>query len=307
MAKIARSVLELIGSTPLVEISRKLNTTAARVLVKVESFNPGGSAKDRIGLAMLEAAERDGRLKPGGTVIEPTSGNTGIGLAVACAIKGYRLVLVMPDTMSVERQRLARAYGADVVLTPGAEGMKGSIAKAEALRAATPGAFIPQQFENPANAPAHERTTGPEIWRDTDGRVDAFVAGVGTGGTLTGTGRYLRRQNPAVKLVAVEPATSPLLSGGVAGAHGLQGIGANFVPQVLDRALIDEVVPVTDDDAYRTARALAAGEGLLVGISSGAALWAALKLAARPEYAGKTIVALLPDTGERYLSTALFA
>ncbi len=305
--KIAKSVLELVGNTPLVEISSKLNCTRARVLAKLESFNPGGSAKDRIAVTMIAAAEKEGRLRPGATIIEPTSGNTGVGLALVSAVKGYHLILVMPDTMSVERQRLARAYGAEVVLTPGAEGMAGSIAKAEQLKAAIPGAFIPQQFENPANAPAHEEATGPEIWADAGGEVDAIVAGVGTGGTLTGLARYLKRVNPAVKVVAVEPDESPLLSQGRSGPHQLQGIGANFIPKVLDRALIDEVVAVSAANAGMAARAAAAQDGLLVGISSGAALWAALQLAQRPEFANKTIVALLPDTGERYLSTWLFA
>jgi len=304
---IAKTILERIGHTPLVEISGKLNTGAARVLAKVESFNPGGSAKDRIAVTMIDAAERAGQLKPGATIIEPTSGNTGVGLALVSAVRGYHLILVMPDTMSVERQRLAKAYGAEVVLTPGALGMKGSIEKAEELRAATPGAFIPQQFENPANAPAHEATTGPEIWEDAGGRVDAFVAGVGTGGTITGVAHYLKRMNPAVRIVAVEPDESPLLSQGKAGPHKLQGIGANFVPKALDRAALDEVIAVSAAAAGETARAAAAKDGLLVGISSGAALWAALELAKRPAYAGKTIVALLPDTGERYLSTWLFA
>ena len=303
---IAKNVLETIGRTPLVEISRKLNAGAARVLAKVEFFNPGGSAKDRIAVAMIESAEKAGVLKPGATIIEPTSGNTGVGLALVSAVKGYHLILTMPDTMSIERRKLAAAYGAEIVLTPGAEGMKGAIAKAEELRAATPGSFIPQQFENPANAPAHERTTGPEIWEDADGQVDAFVAGVGTGGTLTGTGRYLRSRNPQVKLFAVEPDTSPVLAGGAAGPHQLQGIGANFVPKVLDLSLVDEIVHVSAADAGRVARAAAAQEGLLVGISSGAALHAALELAKRPEWAGRTIVVLLPDTGERYLSTWLF-
>ena len=301
-----KSILETLGNTPLVEISPRLNATSAHVFAKVESFNPGGSAKDRVAVAMLDAAERDGRLRAGGTVIEPTSGNTGVGLALACAVRGYRMILVMPDTMSVERIKLAKAYGAEVVLTPGADGMKGSIAKAEELQSSIPGAMIAGQFDNPANPAAHEQTTGPEIWRDLDGHVDAFVAGVGTGGTLTGVGRFLRRQNPAVKLFAVEPATSPLLSKGVAGPHGLQGIGANFVPSVYDAALADEVVCVTDADAGRTARALGAKEGILCGISSGAAMWAALEVAKRPDFAGKNVVALLPDTGERYLSTWLF-
>lgn len=306
MANVAKTVLDCVGGTPLVEISDKLNKGGARVLAKLESFNPGGSAKDRIAIAMIEAAEASGVLKPGATIVEPTSGNTGVGLALVSAVKGYHLILTMPDTMSVERRRLAAAYGAEIVLTPGAEGMKGAIAKAEELAAAK-GGFIPQQFENPANAPAHERSTGPEIWADTDGKVDAFVAGVGTGGTVTGVGRYLKKQNPAVKVYAVEPDTSPVLSGGQAGPHKLQGIGANFVPKVFDRSVVDGIVTVSAEDAGKTARAAAAQDGLLVGISSGAALFAALELAKKPEFAGKTIVALLPDTGERYLSTWLFA
>ena len=302
----AQNILETLGRTPLVEISAKLNGTAAKVFAKVESFNPGGSAKDRVAAGMIEAAEASGQLKAGGTVIEPTSGNTGVGLALVSAVKGYRMILVMPDNMSVERIRLAKAYGAEVVLTPGAEGMKGCLAKAAELNRAIPGSFIPNQFDNPANAAAHERTTGPEIWNDLEGKVDAFVAGVGTGGTLTGTGRYLRSKNPDVKLYAVEPDTSPLLSKGVAGPHKLQGIGANFVPSIFDRSLVDEVVTVSAKDAGETARALGAQEGILCGITSGAAMWAALMLAKRPEFAGKNVVALLPDTGERYLSTWLF-
>ena len=301
------SILETLGNTPLVEISKKLNATAAKVFVKVESFNPGGSAKDRVAAAMIAAAERDGRLAPGGTIIEPTSGNTGVGLALVSAVKGYRMVLVMPDNMSQERIRLAKAYGAEVVLTPGADGMKGCIAKAEELHRTTSNSFIPQQFDNPANPVAHERTTGPEIWSDLDGQVDAFVAGVGTGGTLTGVGRYLRSKNPDVKLYAVEPETSPLISKGVSGPHKLQGIGANFIPSILDRSLIDEVICVSAENAGATARALGAKEGILCGITSGAAMWAALELAKDPAFAGKNIVALLPDTGERYLSTWLFA
>lgn len=303
----AATVLETIGRTPLVEISPRLNTGAARVLAKVEFFNPGGSVKDRAARAMVEAAERAGVLAPGATLIEPTSGNTGVGLALVAAVRGYRLVLTMPETMSVERRRLLAAYGAEIVLTPGEKGMAGAIARAEELRAATPGAVILQQFENPDNALAHYRTTGPEVWEATDGTLAAFVAGVGTGGTLTGTGRYLKEMNPSVHLVAVEPADSAVLSGGRAGAHALQGIGAGFVPKVLDRTLIDEVIPVGAEEARRTARAAAAKEGLLTGISSGAALWAALELAKRSAFAGRTIVALLPDTGERYLSTDLFA
>ena len=303
----AKSILETLGRTPLVEISGKLNGTAAKVFAKVESFNPGGSAKDRVAAAMIAAAERDGKLQAGGTIIEPTSGNTGVGLALVSAVKGYRMILVMPDNMSAERIRLAKAYGAEVVLTPGAEGMKGCIAKAEELHRTTPNSFIPQQFDNSANAAAHERTTGPEIWEDLGGQVDAFVAGVGTGGTLTGVGRFLRSKNPEVKIYAVEPDTSPLLSKGVAGPHKLQGIGANFIPSILDRSLIAEVICVSAENAGETARALGAKEGILCGITSGAAMWAALELAKRPDFAGKTVVALLPDTGERYLSTWLFA
>ena len=301
-----KSILETLGDTPLVEISAKLNRTAAKVFAKVESFNPGGSAKDRVAVAMIEAAEASGKLAPGGTIIEPTSGNTGVGLALASAVKGYHMVLVMPDNMSAERIRLAKAYGAEVVLTPGADGMKGCIAKAEELHRTTPNSFIPQQFDNPANPAAHERTTGPEIWTDLDGQVDAFVAGIGTGGTITGVARYLKAKNPNVKIVGVEPDTSPLLTRGVAGPHKLQGIGANFIPSILDRSLIDEVICVSAENAGATARALGAKEGILCGITSGAAMWAALELARRPEFAGKTIVALLPDTGERYLSTWLF-
>lgn len=307
MPRIAKSVLECIGGTPLVEISEKLNKGGARVLAKVEFFNPGGSAKDRVALAMVDAAERDGRLKPGGTIIEPTSGNTGVGLALVAAIRGYHVILTMPDTMSVERRKLANAYGAEIVLTPGAEGMAGAIAKAEELNASIPNSMIAQQFENPANAEAHYRTTGPEIWEDAGGVVDAYVAGVGTGGTLTGAARFLRGKNPGVKIVAVEPDESPLLSQGRFGPHRLQGIGANFIPKVLDRSLIDEVVAVSAEDAGVAARSAAAREGLLVGITSGAALYVALEMSKRPEYKGKTIVVLLPDTGERYLSTWLFA
>ena len=307
MANVAKTILDRVGGTPLVEISGKLNTGGARVLAKVESFNPGGSAKDRIAIAMIEAAEAAGVLKPGATIIEPTSGNTGVGLALVSAVKGYHLILTMPETMSVERRKLAAAYGAEIVLTPGSEGMKGAIAKANELRDATPGAVILQQFENPANPARHNVTTGPEIWADTDGQVDAFVAGVGTGGTLSGAGRFLKAQKTDVKVFAVEPDTSPVLSQGKAGPHKIQGIGAGFVPRTLDTTVYDGVIPVSADDAGATARALAAREGLLVGISSGAAAWAALELAKKPEWAGKTIVALLPDTGERYLSTWLFA
>ena len=306
MSNINKNILGKVGGTPLVEISNKLNKGAAEVVVKVEYFNPGGSVKDRIALAMIEAAEQSGVLKPGGTLIEPTSGNTGVGLALIAAVKGYHLILTMPDTMSVERRKLAAAYGAELVLTPGKDGMKGAIAKAEELHAATPNSIIPQQFENPANPAYHKAHTGPEIWADADGKVDAFVAGVGTGGTLTGVGEYLREQNPNVKIFAVEPDTSPVLAGGAPGPHKIQGIGAGFVPKVLNTNLITEVIGVSAENAGKTARAAAAQEGLLVGISSGAALWTALELAKRPEFAGKRIVALLPDTGERYLSTWLF-
>ena len=306
MSKTAKNILEKVGGTPLVEISNKLNKGGAKVLAKVEFFNPGGSVKDRIALAMVEAAEKDGVLKPGATIIEPTSGNTGVGLALVSAVKGYHLILTMPETMSIERRKLAAAYGAEIVLTPGSAGMKGAIAKANELRDATPGAVILQQFENPANPAKHEATTGPELWADTDGEVAAFVAGVGTGGTLSGVGRYLKSKNPAVKVFAVEPDTSPVLSEGKAGPHKIQGIGAGFVPKTLDTGVFDEVITASAENAGATARAAAANEGLLVGISSGAALWAALELSKRPEFAGKTIVALLPDTGERYLSTWLF-
>ena len=305
---IANTILEKIGGTPLVRIN-KLNQGGAEVVVKVESFNPGSSVKDRIAFAMIEAAEQAGQLKPGALIIEPTSGNTGIGLAFVAAVKGYHLILTMPETMSIERRKLAQAYGAEIVLTEGAKGMKGmkgAIAKALELRDANPGSFIPQQFENPSNPAYHKAHTGPEIWADADGKVDAFVAGVGTGGTLTGVGEYLREQNPDVKIFAVEPDTSPVLAGGAPGPHKIQGIGAGFVPKVLKTDLITEVIGVSAADAGKTARAAAAQEGLLVGISSGAALFAALELAKRPEFAGKRIVALLPDTGERYLSTWLF-
>ena len=306
MSNTAKNILEKVGGTPLVEISSKLNKGGAKVLAKVEFFNPGGSVKDRIALAMVEAAEKAGTLTPGATIIEPTSGNTGVGLALVSAVKGYHLILTMPETMSIERRKLAAAYGAEIVLTPGSAGMKGAIAKANELRDATPGAVILQQFENPANPIKHEVTTGPEIWADTDGEVAAFVAGVGTGGTLSGVGHYLKSKNPAVKVFAVEPDTSPVLSEGKAGPHKIQGIGAGFVPKTLDTGVYDEVIKASAENAGKTARAAAAQEGLLVGISSGAARWAALELAKRPEFAGKTIVALLPDTGERYLSTWLF-
>jgi cysteine synthase A len=275
-------------------------------LAKVEFFNPGGSVKDRVGIAMIEAAERDGLIAPGGVIIEPTSGNTGIGLAIAAAVKGYRLILTMPDTMSVERRKLAQAYGAEIVLTPGDAGMSGAIAKAMELHEATANSFIPQQFTNPANSRAHFQTTGPEIWRDCDGKVDYFVCGVGTGGTLTGVGAYLKSENPAVKIIAVEPDTSAVLSGGSAGVHKLQGIGAGFIPEVLDKTLIDEVIAVSAENAGNAARRAASEEGILVGISSGAALYAASEISRRPEADGKNIVVLLPDTGERYLSTWLF-
>ena len=306
MSNIAENILEKIGGSPLVEISDKLNRGGARVLAKVEYFNPGGSVKDRIALAMIDAAEKSGALKPGATIIEPTSGNTGVGLALVSAVRGYRLILTMPETMSVERRKLAAAYGAEIVLTPGEAGMKGAIDKAEELRDSISGAVILQQFENPANPAFHYRTTGPEIWEAAGGEIAAFVCGVGTGGTVTGTGKFLKGQNPDVKIVAVEPDTSAVLSGKQPGPHKLQGIGAGFVPKVLDSAILDEVIAVSAENAGATARSAAAKEGLLVGISSGAALWAALELAKRAEFSGKTIVVLLPDTGERYLSTWLY-
>ena len=302
---IANTVLERIGGTPLVRINN-LGSTHAEVVAKVEFFNPGGSVKDRIALAMIEAAEKGGLLRPGALIIEPTSGNTGVGLALVAAVKGYKLILTMPETMSIERRKLASAYGAEIVLTAGADGMKGAIAKALELQKQYPGSFIPQQFENPANPAYHQLTTGPEIWQDTDGKVDVLVAGVGTGGTLTGTGEYLKAKNPDIKIYAVEPDTSPVLSGGTPGPHKIQGIGAGFVPKVLKTDLITGVITVSAENAGKTAREAAAKEGLLVGISSGAALYAALELAQKPEFAGKRIVALLPDTGERYLSTWLF-
>lgn len=309
MKKIVNSVLELVGDTPMVELERlgRDAGAVARVVAKVELFNPAGSVKDRVALAMVERAEADGALRPGATIIEPTSGNTGVGLALVSALKGYRLILTMPETMSVERRRLVAAYGAQVVLTPGAEGMKGAIARAQALREEISGSVILQQFENPANPARHYRTTAEEIWRDTEGGIDLFVAGVGTGGTVSGTGCRLKELNPAVRIAAVEPASSPVLSGGAPGAHKIQGIGAGFVPGNYDPSVVDLVVPVADDEAIATARLLASREGLLVGISSGAAAYAALQLAKREEYRGKTIVVLLPDTGERYLSTLLYA
>ena len=309
MGMVYTSVTQLIGNTPLLELTalEEKEKLSARVLAKLESFNPAGSSKDRVALSMILDAEERGLLRPGSVIIEPTSGNTGIGLAVVAAVRGYRTVIVMPDSMSIERQKLMTAYGAELVLTPGAQGMAGAIQKAEELAASLPGSFIPAQFDNPANPVAHYKTTGPEIWRDTEGKVDIFVAGVGTGGTLTGVGRYLKEQNPAVEIVAVEPAGSPLLSGGVAGPHGLQGIGANFIPKVLDREVYDRVIPVTEEEAYSAGRLLGKTEGLLVGISSGAALHGAMELAKLPENAGKTIVVLLPDTGDRYLSTPMFS
>ena len=308
MSRIYQSAEELIGRTPLLKLNRYAaeKEYGGAILAKLEYLNPAGSAKDRAALFMVNDAEKRGILKPGGTVIEPTSGNTGIGLAMVAVRRGYRVIIVMPDSMSKERRTLMTAYGAELVLTPGCEGMKGAIEKAEALKEAIPGSFILGQFENPANAEAHYRTTGPEIWEDTEGRVDLFVAGVGTGGTVTGVGRYLKEQNPEVKIIAVEPASSPLLSKGYAGPHGLQGIGANFVPELLDREIYDEVITVTEEEAFAAARALAKTEGILCGISSGAALFAGETLAKRKENTGKNIVVFLPDTGDRYLSTSLY-
>ena len=309
MADIKKSVVELIGKTPLMEVThyaREHGVTDARLLVKLEYLNPAGSVKDRVALHMIEEAESTGRLQPGATIIEPTSGNTGIGLAMAAAAKGYETILTLPETMSEERRRLLKAYGAKLVLTAGDQGMAGAIEKAQELQASIPGAIILGQFENPANPAAHRRTTGPEIWEDTEGKVDIFVAGVGTGGTITGIGEYLKEKNPQVIVVAVEPEGSPVLSGGRAGQHGLQGIGAGFVPEVLNTGIYDEVIRVSDADAYAAGRAVARQEGVLVGITSGAALHAATQLAKRPENKGKTIVALLPDSGDRYLSTPLF-
>ena len=309
MAKVYTSITQLIGGTPLVELKNyeAENKLEATILAKLEYFNPAGSVKDRIAKAMLDDAEAKGLLKPGATIIEPTSGNTGIGLASVAAARGYKIILTMPETMSVERRNLLKAYGAELVLTDGAKGMKGAIAKAQELAEATPGSFIPGQFTNPANPAVHRATTGPEIWADTDGKVDIFVAGVGTGGTLTGVGEYLKAQNPNVKIVAVEPAGSPVLSKGVAGPHKIQGIGAGFVPDTLNTKIYDEIIPVENEDAFTTGRAIARKEGVLIGISSGAAVYAATVLAKRPENKGKTIVALLPDTGDRYLSTPLFS
>ena len=306
---IKNSVCELIGKTPLMRLSRfaAQRELGATVLAKHEYFNPAGSVKDRVGAKMIEDAEKSGKLKPGATIIEPTSGNTGIGLAAVAAAKGYKVILTMPDTMSRERIALLRAYGAELVLTDGATGMTGAIEKAQEIAAKTPGSIIAGQFENPANPEAHYETTGPEIWEDTDGTVDIFIAGVGTGGTLTGTARYLKEKNPSVKIIAVEPASSPLLSKGIAGAHGLMGIGANFVPKILDTSLIDEIITVTEEEAYAAGRELVKNEGILVGITSGAALHAAALIASRKESVGKVIVALLPDTGERYLSTPMYS
>ena len=309
MSKIYTSADQLIGRTPLLELTHieAAENLEAKILGKLEYFNPAGSVKDRIAKAMIDDAEASGKLKPGSVIIEPTSGNTGIGLASVAAARGYRIIIVMPETMSVERRQLMKAYGAELVLTDGAKGLKGASAKADELAKEIPNSCVPGQFVNPANPDAHKRTTGPEIWEDTDGKVDIFVAGVGTGGTVTGVGEYLKSQNPNVKVVAVEPATSPVLSKGVAGAHKIQGIGAGFVPDVLNTKVYDEVIPVSNEDAFATGKLVGHKEGVLVGISSGAALWAAIQLAKRPENKGKTIVALLPDTGDRYLSTPLFA
>ena len=309
MANIYTSADQLIGRTPLLELTHieKALGLEARILAKLEYFNPAGSVKDRIGKGMIDDAEKSGKLKPGSVIIEPTSGNTGIGLASVAAARGYRIIIVMPETMSVERRQIMKAYGAELVLTEGAKGMKGAIAKAEELAKEIPNSFIPGQFVNPANPAVHRATTGPEIWQDTDGQVDYFVAGVGTGGTLTGVGEYLKSQNPALKVAAVEPKDSPVLSEGRAGSHKIQGIGAGFVPEVLNTKIYDEVIPVANEDAFATGKQIGRSEGVLVGISAGAAVWAAIQIAKRPEAKGKTIVVLLPDTGDRYLSTPLFA
>lgn len=308
MSKIYKGAIELVGNTPLVEVTNneKKEQLKARLLVKLEYFNPAGSVKDRVGKAMIEDAERTGRLKPGSVIIEPTSGNTGIGLAAVSAVKGYRMILTMPDTMSVERRNILKAYGAEIVLTPGEKGMSGAIEKAEELAKEIPDSFIPGQFDNPVNPRAHMESTGPEIWQDTDGQVDIFVASVGTGGTLTGTGTYLKEKNPRIKVIAVEPSTSAVLSGGSAGPHKIQGIGAGFIPKVLDTRVYDEIITVDNEAPFATAKMLARTEGLLTGISSGAVLYAGIEVARRPENEGKTIVALLPDSGDRYYSTALF-
>ncbi len=309
MSKIYTSVDQLIGHTPLLELTHieKNEALGTRILAKLEAFNPGGSVKDRVAKAMLDDAEAKGLLMPGAVIIEPTSGNTGIGLASVATARGYRVIIVMPETMSVERRLLMKAYGAELVLTEGSKGMSGAIARANELAAEIPGSFIPGQFDNPANPAAHEATTGPEIWEDTDGQVDLFVAGIGTGGTITGVGRYLKGKNPDVRVVGVEPTTSAVLSGGAPGSHKLQGIGAGFVPTVLDTSIYDEIIPVTDEDAFAAGRRLGREEGVLAGISAGAVLWAAIQLARRPENQGKNIVVLLPDTGDRYLSTKMFA
>lgn len=303
------NILEYVGKTPLVRLSNIINrhSLCANVIVKIEAFNPGGSAKDRVALNMVLKAEKEGRIKPGATIIEPTSGNTGIGLALVSAVRGYHLILTMPETMSIERRKLVAAYGAEVVLTPGAEGMKGAIAKAEELQASIPGSIIMGQFDNPDNTEAHYLTTGPEIWHDTDGKVDVFIAGIGTGGTISGTGKYLKEQNPDIQIIGIEPANSPFLTEGRSGAHGLQGIGAGFKPSILNVDVIDKFVTVKEDDAYSAARLLTKEEGILAGISSGAVMHVALRLAKQPENAGKNIVVLLPDTGERYLSTELWS